>query len=767
MGKGLISRLAVPLVPLGLAALMVACSDTETYYADDFRNRDKEFGESQNGNSSEASPAWEDTALALEGSFNLASFLEPVELEISSLDGNLKKLESVSARVIRNRIDFSYKAPELKFPTPYAELDFVCRYRDSKDTSEMHFTAYADLSAKNATGIDLYRALESGYLKELVQKQGEPFALARKHAHAAIHDLLDPEREYEYGVENAPYGNDTLEVLAYHYGLFFLRDTVFYRNFKKLYAAVGGKKKWDEVLSPKTITDRLIEHYRLDESRCDSAVFAELEKDAEFTQLRYDAALWIVGDTAACVEEIPRDTSEVADTTAKDTLHEMTPAEVFGECSLNREHQKVMLEKGKYFECLDKEWTPIMSPAYYEDRGEEGDIITRDGEYFVCGGDYYWRLLKDEEIVPPVKDLRKCLSNEIAQYGETIYRCDFLHHRWYELPEDSIAQYQKNGVFCMESNEGRIEEVDGTYWICHHEVMAWGLGEYRSWTKLSFTDSVLYVFNKAHQGDCKNGRTGTTVYWNEPMSTRFSSHVYFLCDDTYSDWGYDYIGIGSREDYDSAALDGGVFIDDTTFVARHGEYTYTVVERVGWSRIFDIDNVTASIDGKEYGVLFRKQQPYLSGRRGEAKVLLDSVSGKSTSFDTFMGQYTHSESAYPAFGSLFVRPGEDTYMDWEKASTFCPAGYHVPDTSEWTADFLEAFPVEARDGHDSPVSVRYNATTYLYDIYWTSASKDSETHYCYEIRYENDNGPLSRIIECPDELYPGVQTLCFKDGEGH
>ena len=736
-------------------AMMAACT-TDTYYADDYRNCDREFGlqEADPDTDEEYST---DTVRSLEGGFNLASFLEPVKLEIGSLDKDLEKQESVTARIERNRIDFTYKVKEMLFTEPFVEFDLTCRFRDSKDTTEMQFRSIAKLSDKNARNISLYRLLESEYLKKLVQKEGESFDLARKHTHQAIHDLLDPEVEFKYGIGNAPYGSDTLETFAYLYGLFFMQDMTFYKNFKKLSKAVGGEKKWDEVLSRKKISDKLIEHYRLEQSQCDTTVRNELKKDIDWTLLRYDMARRIVGDTLTCADTASvRDTVDVPDTTAKDTAKADTlPSlvEIFGECSLNREHQKVMLDTGKYFECLEGEWTPIRPPTYYGDRGKEGDIIIRDGEYFVCGGDYYWRLLKDDEIVPPVKELRKCRRNEVAQYGNTFYRCDILHHRWYELPEDSLFRYQKNDVLCADSTEGRIEQVGGSFWTCSD----------LSWTKVWYSDSVVYAFNLAHGDECKNGPKGTSVHWNEAISREYSRHAYLVCDGQKLEWNA--IDIVERNNYEAAVFDGGIFVDDSTFRTTNGDFTYTIRKRAEWAGLFDVVGVEADIGGKEYGAFFRSKVPYLSSKRGVDSVAIDSITVKSASFDSFIAQYVHAIGPVPLLGVMLMRVGEGSYMDWETASGFCPEGYHVPDTSEWANGGIEKFASEERYSYDSPLKLRDNGTTFRYDIYWTSVSKDSGTHYCFEIHYEGNTGPLSRTVECPDDLYPGVQTLCFKDRE--
>ena len=76
---------------------MVACSDT--YYADDYRNYDKEFGREQDEEVGVDSIEWDTVRLELGGKFNLASVLEPVQLNISALNKKLERQQTVSARI--------------------------------------------------------------------------------------------------------------------------------------------------------------------------------------------------------------------------------------------------------------------------------------------------------------------------------------------------------------------------------------------------------------------------------------------------------------------------------------------------------------------------------------------------------------------------------------------------------------------------------------------------------------------------------------------
>lgn len=735
-------------VVFAIVAMLAACG-SDTYYSGHYENIDDKFGKQPIATDTSAKENF-NKSIAFEGKFNLVSVLEPVKLEITALDENFEKTQTVSARIERNRLDFTYKAPEIHFYRPYAQIDFTCRFRDTKDPTEMQFTILANLKENGFQNIDFYRTIESGYLKKLLKKN-ESYSFAKWHTRQAIHNLLDPELEYEYGIENAPYGADTLEALAYNYSLFFTWDSTFYKNFKKLSQAVGGSKKWDEILPVSEISEKLTEHYKFEDSRCNKDSLEKVKQDRDFTQLRYIMAIWVVqgNDSIDCnTEKIIHDYEKQLkkDSTEQDTVQNNAVIEKFGKCTLNRARQKVKLEAGKYYECDSLEWKPIFATTYYGDQGESGEIVLYDGTYFVCTGGDSWEVIKEDEITPPVKDLRKCTNQQILKYGEKYYRC--YSTAWKELAtQDSISKYQRNGKFCTDSTNGIFEEVKDTIYQC---------SEY-AWLKADDYNKALYQHALAHKDECKNGAKGTKIYWSESMQ------YYFFCNNDSKKW--DYTRFSDREHYEPGMFDKGTFVNDTTIEVTNGVFSFTIVQITTWDRRFDVDHITAKINAHTYGALFRNIQPYLSGLRGNDSLAIKNVTDKSESFDGFMAQYTHTESMYPAYIALFMHVGEESYMAYSKAKSFCPAGYHIPDTSGWKADFLKSYPLDARENQDSPLNVLYNGTTYLYDIYWTSSTKDSETQYCYEIHYENNKGPFSKIIECPKDLYPGVQTLCFKDGE--
>lgn len=734
---------------VSICAIIMACG-SDTYYSSHYVDLDDDFGKKTPTIESTANKNFNET-IAFEGIFNLVSVLEPVKLEISSLDSNYEKVQTVSARIERNRLEFKYKAKELKFQNPIAKLDFTCRFRDSKDTTEMQLTIFANMNERGFQNIDFYRTFESEYLSKLLQKK-EPFGLARQRTRQAIHDLLDPELNHEYGIVNSPYGADTLEALLYDYCLFFSWNSKFYKSFRNLSQAVGTTKKWDEVLSTSELFDELNEFYKLEDSSCDSSVFKKIQQKRDFTLLRYNAARWIVHGKHAVkcdtrVNKITIDTAAILSSIAKDSLGVDSITAVLGKCTIAREYEKAMFRKGKYFSCDGREWKGISAPAYYGDIGEAGEVVFYDDQYFMCTNPNYWHVVQDENLLPPVKAFEKCKNGRIVEMDKKYYRCSYIWNReWSEISKDSIALYQKNGKFCTDSTEGTTEAVNGVYFTC----------KYYAWEELTIFERELYKQETAHKDECKNGSKGTMIYWNETLQ------VYFYCNYKTDKWHYArFVG---REDYELNAFDKGIYIDSTTIQATNNEFTYTIVQATN-SYGFEIVNSTATIDSRTYGAKFINKKTYISGERGNQTISLKTLTDKSDNFDEFMNQYAHSESAYPVYFMQLTHVGKESYKDYEHAQKFCPKGYHLPDTSEWTEDFLNVFPVDSPANHDSPLYVRYNMKTYLYDIYWTTASKDPSTQYCYEIRKEDNKGPISQIIECPKNLYPGVQTLCFKDGD--
>ena len=737
-------------VVFAIVAMLAACG-SDTYYSGHYENIDDKFGKQPITIDTSARENL-DKSVAWEGQFNLVSVLEPVKMEISALDENFEKTQTVTARIERNRLEFTYKAPELYFHKPYAQLDFTCRFRDSKDPTEMQFTILANLKENGFQNIDFYRTIESGYLKKLLKKN-ESYSFAEWHTRQAIHNLLDPELDYEYGIENAPYGADTLEALVYNYSLFFTWDSTFYKNFKKLLQAVGGSKKWDEILPVSEISEKLTEHYKLEDSRCNKDSLEKVKQDRDFTQLRYNTATWIVQGKNPYNCETKSNTTlpdppSSSSVTPNDSTTINPVVKAFGKCTITRKYEKVMLSKGKYYSCDGTEWQGINAPSYHGDVGNGGEVVFYDDQYFMCTSGDYWYVVPEEDILPPIKALETCRTYRIVEIDKKFYRCTFVwDYKWNEISKEDIAKYQKNGKFCADSTQGITEEVNGRYYTCN----------YNSWNELDIFERELYKHSIAHKDECENSRIGTSIYWNA------ATQVYFYCNNRTHKW--DYTRFTGRDSYELDAFDKGLFIDDTTIQATNNGFTYTIIQITNWAERYDLVNSIATIDSHTYGAKFIDKIPYISGTRGEQTISLKNLTDKSDSFDEFVNQYAHSESTYPVYFMQLMHVGKDSYMDFEHAKEFCPTGYHLPDTTALPENFLKSFGMDSTVNHDSPLYVSYNSKTYLYDIYWTSISKDESTQYCYEIRKEGTEGPFSRIIECPKDLYLGVQTLCFKDGD--
>ena len=85
-------------------AMLAACG-SDTYYSGHYENLDSKFGQQPITIDTSARENL-DKSVAWEGLFNLVSVLEPVKMEISALDENFEKTQTVTARIERNRLEF-------------------------------------------------------------------------------------------------------------------------------------------------------------------------------------------------------------------------------------------------------------------------------------------------------------------------------------------------------------------------------------------------------------------------------------------------------------------------------------------------------------------------------------------------------------------------------------------------------------------------------------------------------------------------------------
>lgn len=457
--------------------------------------------------------------------------------------------------------------------------------------------------------------------------------------------------------------------------------------------------------------------------------------------------------------------------------------------------------KGKhlnaYYSCSDDDslwghnWEEMIPPVYYDSICTSinyHEILKFDDSYFICETDdcvdtnnfsipncYVvgrWRKLTDAELVPPVVDLEWCdrtSANQKLVYDGIIYECQ--KGEWSVVDKRSLVPPEKDGFFCGDTLTGEIKRYGADYYIC---------GTNHKWRVMSESEAAPHRYRDS-LGTCDT-ISNKILYWHE------GSQAFYGC----TTWGiikeWNQISVGPSPyslppSFDKKKFAGNSIEDSVYKVTVDGvDYQFDI-------RIFsDTPNRHnlvlrhVDINQKGYDAYLYKGHLFLHSERGKDSLLLNGIEGRSASFDDF---YT---SWKKRLGGLWHCSGEDTevldkavsvimydentYMNYEKAKSFCPEGFHIPSETEFERGFWYGS-VFLNMRNDSPIrwffwgtreGCSLNNVIYA-DIFWTSTEKDSDTQYCYELTVKTETGNVKGdgIIECPKDLYPMVQVMCVMD----
>lgn len=262
------------------------------YYSSDFRNLDNDFGKAANDTASATDTV--PKVFELRGEFRLKSTLVPEKLEIAVIDDSLNIIEKTSAKITRNRTDFSFWIDEQEYPLHAARFKFTCTFPAPNDSLEMEFVTYLPVSKNESVKLDLFDALIGSRIESLVKQEGYSFFEAREVAAREASRLLEPQNSNKYGIESYPATKDSLEPLIYLYGQYFLEDSAFYASFNKLKKALGSDKSWNQELPDEKIADALVKHFAINEPDYFTSVYPTLKKDPDFDRNMHQAAFRIV-----------------------------------------------------------------------------------------------------------------------------------------------------------------------------------------------------------------------------------------------------------------------------------------------------------------------------------------------------------------------------------------------------------------------------------------------------------------------------------------
>ena len=505
----------------------------------------------------------------------------------------------------------------------------------------------------------------------------------------------------------------------------------------------------------------------------------------------------------------------------EDSVGHFTPVDHFvkkteGECTLEREKETVAVGDSFYI-CDSTFWRLTDAKTHYlgdcdSSRRYEKFKNNTIGA-FVC--DWVSRMpsgWKWVELTLPEYYDDPCNAdhqNEMTSYENVYYTCS--GSEWRVATSIEVDSAVLNGAFCNLSIMDSIQVVGDDSYICE---------DYR-WRELNPYEIQFYKamekFGVA-KDYCSSGPVGTTLFWDE------TDKILYGCTHVYSKGKYRYLWRGVSFKGDSKSVAGHYFVkmEDVGFFGNAenlagGKFTADNVyelEYGGNKYIFKLNDY--SINDDNYGILNENEivvdgktfDWQMDGKRlllrksvGDAVVSLDSIEGKSADledfFESWMTRIVESsqcpEPERPTISCarktrstlkevLAQRYGENSYTTLSAAQSVCPTGFHIPDSTEWKS-------ITNVPRLESPLAVRQykNVNTYFYEVryslFWTSNEKGDGSQHCYEYIREtrekfygyqvSEEGRefldrdivAGRILECPKDLFPMVQTLCISGGE--
>ena len=477
-----------------------------------------------------------------------------------------------------------------------------------------------------------------------------------------------------------------------------------------------------------------------------------------------------------------------------------------GVCTDERADESIALD-GKYYLCNNRIWQEVDRRTYFLGQCDSlgwdkkkahhdsvGYFICRKGERDFKSGVYksFW-----EEMLIPNYYGDKCtvaLENYIKEYDGIKFICK---NKWksesecfWRVAEDNeLSVPVRHGKICTQDNSGEVVEYDGIGYECRDFL----------WKTPSEYHLVVYramVRNGYDPEYCRNGSAGTKLFWDDVDSTLYGCVVKY----SENNFGWGQVRRASNktlpfpEFNDPKALLEGVYEDNDHFVinkdgTKFTFYYYSAGVNDDVRRYFRLDDVVPAV-GTPLDIMEKDRYTAFRALIGDSTVTLDKIEGKSASFENYFADWKQkiiestrcpdptllgikcvSDWDESSIEVKFARYNENSYTTWEQASSFCPAGSHIPSAEEWlNENYGRSFGRErATLVKQQNANSRNELFEAGYNLFWTSTEKDSETQYCFEY-VSKDNGwtttfVASGIVECPKDLYPMVQAVCVNDRE--
>ena len=476
-----------------------------------------------------------------------------------------------------------------------------------------------------------------------------------------------------------------------------------------------------------------------------------------------------------------------------------------GECSDERESERVAVNEAFYI-CNSGKWQLTDDRTYYLgkcDSTQDGKRGYKEGlGAFVCKYNQQRTLGEWVEILLPDYFGDFCdrkQQNMMLAYDDNYFVCNGVN--WRVATDEDLFHSIKDGFLCDSLMTDSVKKVNEVYYVCSDYM----------WQELNPYETQAYkamLKNNVPADYCDAGPVGTTLFWEQDDMILYGCAKVYTKDGLRYLWrGYSYRGDSkSVNDHyfvkmqDNAYwgngenLAGGNFTDNNVYEVdyRGNKFIFNVTDysiNDDYYGILNEDKV--EVDGEKYIWALNDDRILLRRPIGDTTLPLSSVENRSERFeqyfDNWMNRIIEETSCPEPVDSLIpcaldtkdsmadvfaVRYGKDSYNTFEQSKTVCPSGFHIPDTTEWKTLIKNDSRLE------SPLAVsqlRHAVTRYLetrYNLFWTSDEKNDSVQYCYEyVKSTFDNGVnvydrdilKARVIECPKDFYPMVQTLCVSE----
>lgn len=465
--------------------------------------------------------------------------------------------------------------------------------------------------------------------------------------------------------------------------------------------------------------------------------------------------------------------------------------EYFGDVCDDARNKRIVEHDSVYFKCNSGlSWgTPswgvlktedILPPVFHKDTCRENRVVKYGDVYYICR-DKEWKALSKEEIIPPVLDELPCGKSEkqsYVNYDDDYFICD--NDKWSLADKDTIPLPIIHGDTCDSRYWEHMVEYDNEYFICSW-VYATLVGGY--WYKAEKSSAAVYKYNKNRGSYCASGQEGTSLEWNSEIDALMGCVRNTRTNDY--EWGI--VRLGDSTSLNEKEFAGGKFkangVYEVTVDGIAYDFSGFQLSRVAdtwkYGLVAYMYNHHVTIGNIRYEAAWADTNLYINSVRGETVVDLSDIEPKSDSYKEFYEMWTDwveqgntcNGNAYgfhfPITSIQLKQYGEGFFADWNTAKTFCPKGFHIPDTTEWRKSSINtrtnaiASVVETYEPDHGRCNDKYSKGLVLL---WSSTEKDPDTQFCLGYTTTQSRGDNRKgFLECPKDLFPLGQVMCVKD----